>query len=58
MAHWSIGDSVKMYNLENWGADFFSSNKKGNLCVHPALRQTYYADLSIFLKPKISAALG
>ncbi len=33
---WSINDSDKIYNLSNWGADLFSINKKGNLCVHPS----------------------
>ncbi len=33
---WSIADSAKIYNLDNWGSDLFSINKKGNLCVHPS----------------------
>jgi len=36
MEKWSINDSDKIYNLGNWGADLFSINKKGNVCVHPS----------------------
>ena len=36
MERWSINDSAKIYNLDNWGADLFSINKKGNVCVHPS----------------------
>ncbi|BDV44051.1 biosynthetic arginine decarboxylase [Geotalea uraniireducens] len=36
MERWSINDSAKIYNLNNWGADLFSINKKGNVCVHPS----------------------
>jgi arginine decarboxylase len=45
MAHWSINDSAKIYNLENWGADFFSINKKGNICVHPAPNSKYLIEI-------------
>ncbi len=36
MEKWSIGESAKVYNMNNWGADLFSINKKGNVCVHPS----------------------
>ena len=36
MEKWSIGESAKIYNMNNWGADLFSINKKGNVCVHPS----------------------
>src|SRR5512136_242111 len=42
---WSITDSAKIYNLDNWGADLFSINKKGNLCVHPSPSSKYSIDL-------------
>ena len=45
MPHWSIDDSERLYNLENWGADFFSINKKGNVCVHPSPNSKYSIEL-------------
>jgi arginine decarboxylase len=45
MKRWSIRDSAKIYNLPNWGDDFFSINKKGNMCVHPSPSSKYAIDL-------------
>ena len=45
MERWSIADSAKIYNLDNWGADLFSINKKGNVCVHPSSSSKYAIDL-------------
>ncbi|NJC88784.1 MAG: arginine decarboxylase [Desulfuromonas sp.] len=45
MEKWSITESDKIYNLSNWGADLFSINKKGNLCVHPSPSSKYSIDL-------------
>src|SRR5512137_1597139 len=42
---WSIGESAKIYNLNNWGADLFSINKKGNVCVHPSPTSKHSIDL-------------
>jgi len=42
---WSINDSAKIYNMDNWGADLFSINKKGNVCVHPSPTSKYSIDL-------------
>jgi arginine decarboxylase len=42
---WSINDSAKIYNLDNWGADLFSINKKGNVCVHPSSNSKNSIDL-------------
>jgi arginine decarboxylase len=42
---WSINDSAKIYNLDNWGADLFSINKKGNVCVHPSSNSKNAIDL-------------
>jgi arginine decarboxylase len=35
MRVWSIEDSLKTYNIENWGLHYFGINPKGNLTVHP-----------------------
>src|SRR5512136_78183 len=45
MERWSIAESDKIYNLSNWGADLFSINKKGNLCVHPSPTSKHSIDL-------------
>ncbi len=45
MERWSINESAKIYNLNNWGADLFSINKKGNVCVHPSPNSKHAIDL-------------
>lgn len=35
MRTWGVSDSLKMYNIENWGDQYFSINPSGNLTVHP-----------------------
>lgn len=45
MERWSINESAKIYNLDNWGADLFSINKKGNICVHPSPNSKHSIDL-------------
>lgn len=35
MKSWGVSDSIKLYNLENWGDQYFSLNPTGNLTVHP-----------------------
>jgi arginine decarboxylase len=45
MERWTINDSAKIYNLNNWGADLFSINKKGNVCVHPSPTSKYSIDI-------------
>ena len=42
---WSINESTKVYNMDNWGADLFSINKKGNVCVHPSSNSKNAIDL-------------
>jgi arginine decarboxylase len=45
MERWSISDSAKTYNLDNWGGELFSINKKGNVCVHPSPTSKHSIDL-------------
>ncbi|MDD2856866.1 MAG: biosynthetic arginine decarboxylase, partial [Desulfuromonadaceae bacterium] len=45
MEKWSISESTKIYNIDNWGADLFSVNKKGNICVHPSSNSKQSIDL-------------
>ncbi len=35
MKPWSIEESLKTYNIENWGLSYFGINAKGNLTVNP-----------------------
>ena len=35
MKVWSVEDSLKTYNIENWGLHYFGINTKGNMVVHP-----------------------
>lgn len=35
MRSWSVSDSLKLYQIENWGDQYFSINPTGNLTVHP-----------------------
>ena len=49
MAKWTINDSSKIYNIDNWGAELFSVNKKGNVCVHPSPNSKYSIDLKVLV---------
>ena len=46
---WSINDSAKIYNLDNWGDDLFSINKNGNICVHPSSNAKQSIDLRVLV---------
>ncbi len=45
MQKWSVNDSARIYNIDNWGSELFSINKKGNVCVHPAPNSKSSIDL-------------
>jgi arginine decarboxylase len=45
MEKWNIADSARIYNINNWGAELFSINKKGHVCVHPSPNSKYSIDL-------------
>ncbi|HMB14908.1 MAG TPA: biosynthetic arginine decarboxylase [Pelovirga sp.] len=49
MEKWSTARSDKLYNLSNWGADLFSINRKGNVCVHPSPNSKYSIDLRVLI---------
>lgn len=40
-----IEQSVETYGIENWGADYFGVNRKGNLTVHAPENENYTADV-------------
>lgn len=33
MRKWKVDDSVELYNINNWGKDYFSINTSGNVVV-------------------------
>jgi len=35
MHTWGVSDSLKLYNIETWGDQYFSINPSGNVTVHP-----------------------
>jgi arginine decarboxylase len=45
MERWSVKNSEKIYNIDNWGDGFFSINRKGHVCVHPSPHSKYAIDL-------------
>ncbi len=61
MEKWSIKDSARIYNLDNWGDGFFSINKKGHVCVHPSPNSKNSIDLRTLvddlIKRKIKAPI-
>jgi arginine decarboxylase len=53
MARWSVNDSAWIYTLDNWGADFFSFNKKGNICAHPSPNSKCSIELKLLVDDHI-----
>ncbi|MBI3542306.1 MAG: biosynthetic arginine decarboxylase, partial [Deltaproteobacteria bacterium] len=49
MKVWSIEDSLKTYNIENWGLHYFGINPKGNLTVHPKQTASPSIDLKVIV---------
>ena len=49
MEKWSVHDSAKIYNIDNWGAELFSINKQGNVCVHQSSNSKYAIDLKVLI---------
>lgn len=45
MKPWAVSDSLKLYNIENWGDQYFNINPGGNLTVHPRQGQGPGIDL-------------
>lgn len=49
MRGWSIQDSTELYNVRNWGRDYFRINEKGNLEVTPAGPRSDAIDLKLLI---------
>ncbi len=45
MRPWGVSDSLKLYQIENWGDQYFNINPGGNLTVHPRQGQGPGIDL-------------
>jgi arginine decarboxylase len=49
MRGWSIQDSIELYNIRNWGRDFFRINEQGNIEVTPAGPRSDAIDLKVLI---------
>jgi arginine decarboxylase len=58
MKTWSVSDSLKLYNIENWGDQYFSINPSGNLTVHPRRGEGPGIDLKAVVDEVRSQGLG
>lgn len=45
MKSWGISDALKMYNIENWGEQFFNINPFGRVVVYPRMQEGPGVDL-------------
>ena len=57
MRGWSIQDSVELYNVRNWGRDFFRINEAGNVEVTPAGPRSGSLDLKQLVDELVSRDL-
>ena len=58
MRTWGVSDSLKLYNIENWGDQYFSINPSGNLTVHPKRGEGPGVDLMSVVEEIKSQNLG
>ena len=58
MRTWGVSDSLKLYNIENWGDQYFSINPSGNLTVHPKRGEGPGIDLKAVVEEIRSQNLG
>ena len=58
MKTWSVSDSLKLYNIENWGDQYFSINPSGNMTVHPKRGEGPGVDLQSVIEEIRSQGLG
>ncbi|NDG86090.1 MAG: biosynthetic arginine decarboxylase, partial [Proteobacteria bacterium] len=57
MRPWSVSDSLKLYQIENWGGQYFNVNPAGNLTVHPRQGQGPGIDLTKVIQEVTSQGL-
>lgn len=58
MKNWSVSDSLKLYNIENWGDQYFSINPSGNVTVHPRRGEGPGVDLMSVIQEARDEGLG
>jgi arginine decarboxylase len=58
MHSWSVSDSLKLYNIENWGDQYFSINPAGHMTVHPRRGEGPGIDLMDVIDEVRSQKLG
>jgi len=58
MRNWSVSDSLKTYNIEGWGDQYFSINPTGNLTVHPKRGEGPGVDLHAIVNEIRAQGLG
>ncbi len=56
MKPWGVSDSLKLYQVENWGNQYFNINPGGNLNVHP--RQGHGPGIDVMKVVEEAAAQG
>lgn len=49
MTMWKIQDAIELYNINNWGADFFSINSAGHAEVYPTRDPRRAIDLKVLV---------
>lgn len=57
MRPWGVSDSLKLYQIENWGNQYFNINPAGNLTVHPRQGQGPGIDLTKVVEEVTSRGL-
>jgi arginine decarboxylase len=58
MRTWGVSDSLKLYNIESWGDQYFSINPTGNLTVHPKRGEGPGIDMMSVIEEVKSQNLG
>jgi len=58
MRTWGVSDSLKLYNIENWGDQYFSINPSGNITVHPRRGEGMGIDLMTVIEEIRANGMG
>jgi arginine decarboxylase len=49
MTHWTIADSEELYNISNWGLDYFRVNERGHVALHSPTDPPLEVDLKVLV---------
>lgn len=58
MRSWGVSDSLKLFNIEGWGDQYFSINPAGDMTVHPRRGEGPGIDLLSVIEEVRSQGLG